>query len=544
MFKICELIQGGSGMLKVLLVDDEPFILQGLKVLIDWKKEGFEIAGTVHDGKEALRFLENNDVDLILADINMPIISGLELLRRIREEDISNAFFVILSGYADFSYAQKAIKYKCTDYILKPVEKEQLLETLKNVTELKTDKEEEIKESRKHERAYLARNLIAVIGGKYDSVNLTCVKEQMHFSEIVRYVEIELDEEKLDEDISDEDKRVYQRKMAEVCMEFLGENADHCVFDVSGKERVYDIGFVYCDYMAKESMRTEREYLKDFMLHLKHEAGIPVIMLVGKKIDDIKNIAKSYSTVCILRSCKGFRSSKDIYYYDEEMQVSNDGVILYKDEIDTLLSAIEQNQPVQIHKAVDCFFETMQQAWEGITGDFKNLNINYLIFQLIHLASQQDDNVNQEEVIRLISEHSFHEGLIRGSREHVLGFVYEYAEYLAQLRKNVSRGVLGEIEREVKKNYACNLTLKELSEKYYVNSAYLGQLFRKKYGCSFKDYLNQIRIDKAASLLIHTDKKILQIAEEVGYHNLDYFVNRFISSKGCTPAKYRRQSRP
>jgi len=530
-------------MLKVLLVDDEPFILQGLEVLVDWKKEGFEIAGTVHDGREALGFLESNSVDLILADINMPVVSGLELLRSIREEEISNAFFVILSGYADFSYAQKAIKYKCTDYILKPVEKEQLLETLRKVAELKADKEEEAKESQKLERAYLARNLIAVICGKYDNVNLMCVKEHMCFSEVLRYVEIELDEEKLDEDISDEDKRAYQRKLSEVCIEFLGDNADHCVFDVSGKEMVYDIGFVYCDYMAKESMRTEKGYLRYFMSYLKYKVQIPVIMLVGKKIDDIKNIAKSYSTVCILRSCKGFRNPKSIYYYDEEIQVSNDGAILCKDEIDALLSAIEQNQKVQIHKAVDCFFEAMQQTWGGITGDFKNLNINYLIFQLIHLAAQQDDNVNQEEVIRLISEHSFHEGLIRSSKAHVLSFVYEYAEYLAQLRKNVSKGVLGDVEREIRKNYADNLTLKGLSEKYYINSAYLGQLFRKKYGCSFKDYLNQVRLDKAAFLLIHTDKKILQVSEEVGYHNLDYFVNRFISAKGCTPAKYRRQYR-
>lgn len=530
-------------MLKVLLVDDEPFILQGLKALIDWEKEDFEIAGTVHDGSEALKFLENNRVDLILADINMPEVSGLELLKRIREEEISNAFFVILSGYADFSYAQEAIKYKCTDYILKPVEKEQLLETLRKVDALKADKEEETKESRKLERAYLARNLIAVIGGKYDHVNVRCVKEQMRFSQTLRYVEIELDEENLDEDITDENKRAYQRNLSEVCIEFLGDNADHCVFDVSGKERVYDIGFVYCDYMAREHMQTEREYLRDFMSHLKRIAEIPVIMLVGKNVDDIKNIAKSYSTVCMLRSCKGFRSSKDIYYYDDEIQVSTDGAILYKDEIDALLSAIEQNQQVQIRRAVDVFFEAMNQTWGGVTDDFKNLNINYLIFQLIHLAAQQDDNVNQEEVIRLISEHSFHEGLIRGSRAHVLGFVYEYAEYLAQLRKNVSRGVLGEIEREVRSHYASNLTLKELSEKYYVNSAYLGQLFRKKYGCSFKDYLNQVRLDEAAVLLLHTDKKILQIAEEVGYHNLDYFVNRFISAKGCTPAQYRRQSR-
>ena len=82
---------------------------------------------------------------------------------------------------------------------------------------------------------------------------------------------------------------------------------------------------------------------------------------------------------------------------------------------------------------------------------------------------------------------------------------------------------------------------KGLSEKYYVNSAYLGQLFRKKYGQSFKDYLNNYRIEQASNQLIHTDKKIIQIAEEVGYHDLDYFVNRFIQVKGCTPARFRKQ---
>ena len=97
------------------------------------------------------------------------------------------------------------------------------------------------------------------------------------------------------------------------------------------------------------------------------------------------------------------------------------------------------------------------------------------------------------------------------------------------------------VEREVKENFASNITLKSLSEKYYVNSAYLGQLFRKKYGQSFKDYLNSYRMEQAADYLIHTDKKIAQIAEEVGYRDLDYFVNRFIQVKGCTPAKFRKK---
>lgn len=138
-------------MLRVLLVDDEHFILQGLKVLINWEKEGFVIAGTASDGYEALDFLKNNSVDLIIADVNMPVISGLSLLQKIREEKLSDAYFVILSRYAEFSYAQEAMRYKCTDYILKPVEKEQLLETLHKVSGLAANKEKKNRANQKME---------------------------------------------------------------------------------------------------------------------------------------------------------------------------------------------------------------------------------------------------------------------------------------------------------------------------------------------------------------------------------------------------------
>ena len=111
-----------------------------------------------------------------------------------------------------------------------------------------------------------------------------------------------------------------------------------------------------------------------------------------------------------------------------------------------------------------------------------------------------------------------------------------------QLRHNASRGIIGDIEREIQERYAQNITLKELGEKYYVNSAYLGQLFRKKYGQSFKDYLNEYRIEQACIRLLRTDDRIYDIAEAVGYHDLDYFVNRFIAIKGCTPAKFRKQN--
>ncbi len=526
-------------MLKVLLVDDEPFIIQGLKVIIDWENEGFEIAGTASNGKEALQFLEKEDVDLVIADIRMPEMTGLELLEALRKDKKSDVYFVILSGYAEFGYAQQAMQNDCTDYILKPVDKDMLLKVLSKVLVLKNEKKQINENNKKMKQAYLARHLIALIQGKYDDVNLNYVKDNMRCDGRVRYVEIQMEQEMEGDEILDSDMRSFQRKMYESCVTFLGEDAAHCVFDVSVNEKVYDIGFILSDYMAKESGKTERKYLEDMQKYICDNIQGNVVMLVGRKVSDISKTARSYGNACMLRSFQGFRVSKSIYYYEDEVKITTDGIVLCKDSLDKLLRTVEQNNHVEIRNAVASFYEEMTNL--GMNGESMNLNINYLLFQFIHLATEQDDNVNQEEILRLISESSFKTGIERGSRAHLSRFCCEYGDYLSQLRKNASRGVIGMVEKEVRDNYATNITLKSLSEKYYVNSAYLGQLFRKKYGQSFKDYLNNYRMEQAAELLLRTDKKIIQVAEEVGYHDMDYFVNRFIQIKGCTPARFRRQ---
>lgn len=122
-------------------------------------------------------------------------------------------------------------------------------------------------------------------------------------------------------------------------------------------------------------------------------------------------------------------------------------------------------------------------------------------------------------------------------------FAYEYSEYLLSLRRNVSRGLIFSIEKDLQEHFDENITLKSLGDKYYINSSYLGQIFKKTHNnTSFKDYLTQIRIDHAASQLLNTDKKVIKIAEDVGYKDCDYFIRKFIELKGCTPSKYRRNN--
>ena len=160
-----------------------------------------------------------------------------------------------------------------------------------------------------------------------------------------------------------------------------------------------------------------------------------------------------------------------------------------KKSLDELIKSIDEGDEARIIESVDGFYKEMSNM--GVNENTVSLNLNYFLFQLIHLATEQDSEVNQEEILDYISESAFEDGVKRGSKS-------------------------------------------------YINSSYLGQLFRKKYGKSFKDYLTDYRIEEAARLLLKTDKKIINISEEVGYKDSDYFLQKFIERKGCTPSKYRR----
>ncbi|HJA89907.1 MAG TPA: response regulator, partial [Candidatus Jeotgalibaca merdavium] len=121
--------------LNVLIVDDEPLIRKGLTTMIDWSLYGFSVMGEFSNGEDALAYLSENpnQVDVILTDIRMPGMDGLELIKRVKEIATKEIYFVILSGYYEFEYAKKAIQYQVKDYLLKPIQADDLIEILKKI---------------------------------------------------------------------------------------------------------------------------------------------------------------------------------------------------------------------------------------------------------------------------------------------------------------------------------------------------------------------------------------------------------------------------
>ncbi len=529
-------------MLNILIVDDEPFIRKGLAVLIDWEAEGFRIAGEAANGQEAIALLKKGHYDLIIADIRMPVMGGIELIKQTRELGLSDARFVILSGHYEFEYAKEAIRYNCADYILKPIKQEELIALLHTVSaECKKCREAE-KQEKLRDRAMLERHLSSVLLGKFDAINLDYVRSQLESTGHLRYINIQLDMR--DERVLKTDERVkrsMQRRLYDHLRRMMGSNSRYIIFDVNKFEDCFDVGFVFSQHLADEQSMTERQYLEWFAENASGvEFGITV--QAGCQVTSIEKLSDSFRSATIAKLMNNYSDGGLSLFGDHdrsERQCVDIGYGEQKRSMDELISSIERGDRQEIERNVGELYRLISDS----NMDYKSieLNMNYIMFSLLHLAAARDPNINQEEIVSYLIENTFDRGVSRGSQSHFLNFCLQYTEYIEQLNTPASSTVITKVEQEVRECYMQNISLKSLSEKYFINSAYLGQLFKKHYGTPFKDYLNTQRISAAADMLLETGKRVYEISEAVGYQSLDYFISKFVAAKGHTPTQYRKR---
>lgn len=522
-------------MLKVLLVDDEPFILQGLAVIIDWNGEGFEIAGKVSNGFEALEILKKEKINLVIADIRMPEMSGLELLERVRREKLSDAYFVVLSGYSDFDYVRTALQNECLDYMLKPVGQEELIRVLGKVREIFEVSSRKREDDSRMEREAFARNMIPVCRGRYRPDNLEYVKRYLGDAGIFRYISAELDEgHRKIRKLPGEEKRRLQKELYQKCILLFPGREYLCMLDASIREESYNVGIIYIGERSDgREEEAEQERLDELQGELKRSVEFPIVIIVGSRADGIEAISDSCKSVLVARSLKGFdlRERPGWNLSDQLMD---------KQPVDALVRAVKLNDKEGLRNGYEALYQEIRKREMDV--HMANMVVNHLMFEFLHLAVEQDENIDRQELLRFINESALGQAN-RADRDEMLRLLSEYGDFLMELRSRQGGEIPGKIEEDIRENYRENLTLKDLGKKYFINAAYLGQTFKKQYGESFKDHLNRIRIEAAEELLLYSDKKIYEIAAEVGYKDMDYFINKFIALKGCTPAKFRRQAK-
>ena len=497
-------------MLKVMLVDDEALIIEGLKYIIEWDKLGLEVVNTASSGDEALKKFKENPVDIVVTDINMPKVTGLELLSGLKNIN-DNVKFIVLSGYDEFSYAKKAMELGVKSYLLKPVNEDELEKCLKKIVD-------DIDNGKTKDNNLVAKNskVIDFLNSKIDISEIVKLKDIMRIS---------LDNEKY--------------IVANIV--FKGYKADEVIAciknNIIGSLEVvqnYDGSIILINSLDKD---ISEEGLIEFYNIIKdiisEDLDIDVFISVGSEVSKIEDIRVSYKNS--LRAKKQLLVEgygKVIFSGDAEKEVHES--ISYNNEISELNKIIiEKNTD----KATVYLLDLIQD--EKLTPK----NIYDLSIKVIILV----DEISREFNIQSkYSTESFSSVIVdlcnEDSRENIERFLLAEIDELIKFisdNNKVFSPIVQQVVKVINDEYKDELSLKTLSVKYRINSSYLGQIFSKEVGISFSEYLNKVKNTKAKELILNTNMRINNIAREVGYTDTSYFYRKFKKYYGVCPSTLR-----
>lgn len=199
-----------------------------------------------------------------------------------------------------------------------------------------------------------------------------------------------------------------------------------------------------------------------------------------------------------------------------------------------MIKSIEDQRIEVLQTHVEAIFKYFKD--ERIDPNIIRLNLNYLSYYLLELITSLKGSMDLDLIKSEFLKGNYTTLSMEKNIQNLYAFSLKCVEKLKEQHRLNSMGVLAKIEAYILEHYKENISLKSLGEQFYINSAYLGQIFKKHYNLSFNDYLNQLRIRKAAKLLRRTDKKVYEIAVAVGYRDSDYFISRFEKMMGRPPA--------
>ncbi|WP_162463078.1 response regulator [Paenibacillus psychroresistens] len=520
-------------MYDVLIVEDEPIARESLKYLIDWQEYGFAIKAEAEDGQQALEMMKSHYYALVVTDIRMPTMNGLEFIKELRL--FSDAAVIILSGYDDFEYARQGMKMGVQDYLLKPLDEEDLINILQRL------QQEIAQKHRKHRQLHLGLTALRDQFLKKLAHNQIKKNEysdqlkllEMHTSfESICCLLVEMDFfHPLDANWTGQEIELKRFAIRNIIEEICGRSG--YVFEVS-EERY---GIVY--------IGTDDELDDEFMMEWAGELAEAVRLYAKETV----SIGLGQTVSQIQDAHQSFHSAEAAL--DGKFLMGNNAVLK---SITPIMNNIEQKQLLNLEEEVlaaiksyhrEHVSKALLQLWDGFKTKQAPANkvkttVLEILVQLMHLV--KNTGANHAELFD--HELGDYERVMKiKTLEELFQFIerkcFAVLDLLHKTKDFQPNKIIETMKKIVQEQYPTNLSLRVVAQQVFMNPVYLGQLFKANVDCSFNDYLLQVRMDKAKHLLTHSDKKVYEIAQEVGFGELDWFYKRFKLYTGFSASEYR-----
>lgn len=505
-------------MYRVFLVDDEPFIIEGLYDLIDWSSLGLEIVGYASNGKQAREAMLKLPVDILMTDISMPVMGGLELIREIRNES-RHMKIVILSGYNEFDYLKQGMTMGIENYLLKPVNVQELIATLRNtVDKLNEDSAAPVRQAQ----------------------DITIIKDAILYRWLTNQISMRELEERaslLQIDISAPyfmaaivvTPRMEQR-LAENVYATARQLKLHGVDAVPLRNNDGDIVIVFSMCDREEGKRSAVRTLQQWIAQWPDRT---IRIAIGQATPSAENAHESYAKALRAQDYMLVYPEQDMIDY-EQLPAGHDQNPIFPINWEAYAKLLFAKNQAALSALIDADFKQIL-ASEGITPEFVRSVVTEMIVRF----------KTELKEFKRHDEPEPYRGALAGiaaaeTIEQLIDIVKQTAAAtIDHLGWEVRSPIINQILQHIHESYADVMSLKGLGQQYNIHPVYLGQLFHKETNENFTEYINKYRITKAKQLLRDNSRKVQDIAREVGYWETGYFYKQFKKYVGVSPTDYR-----
>lgn len=532
------------GLYRIMLVDDEEEVRTSMIKKMKWDEAGFVVVGDAENGRDALDKIEIYEPDVILTDIKMPYLDGLELARQVKE-NYPSIRIVVFSGFDDFEYAKQAIQCNVTEYILKPVNGEELTTILIRIRD-SLNKEMEEKRSIETLRESYKKNLpllkehffLDVVHGKMDGGTIALKLQEyelqnlMGNSLVVACTEISLEQEKLN--MSNQYKeQAYLTLSVERCLEEkLSGVYEYALFHSGG--RIHMI-------IALE----EAQSLSHLMVLLNHACkeckrihGLDVTIGLGEAYSQLERVERSYKEA---KAALGYQKimGKGITIYIKDMEPLNHRKPMeYLDDKD-LIAAIKFGSKEDIFRCIGgTFIKIHELKLHTIEYQLYIVNFVHMIVKLLNdtgidTLSIFDNTVDLNELITSLQDSNDLESWL-------LQVCNKISAHIGIDRENATQNMINSAKLLIEKHYSDPLlSVEVLCQHLHITPTYFSTIFKKETGQSYVSYLTRLRMEKAKEFIELSNEKTYVIARKVGYEDPNYFSYVFKKQFGVSPSRYR-----
>lgn len=530
-------------MLKVFLVEDEFVMREGIKNNIDWNSHGYEFCGEASDGELAFPMIQKLNPDIVITDIKMPFMDGLELSRLIKKE-LPFTEIIILSGYEEFEYAKEAIKIGVSQYLTKPINGEELLREVDLLAEKISEKrkEREIREKyvREMEENFLGerKNLFQyLVTGSKSMSELLEISDKLNIDLSAIWYRVALVKIQSMNHARDE----YSNSLVQIEQKLKAIDADRglLVFDrnLEGQALIFkadsreELDKIQNDYLGKM-----RDLLGDYT-QIRYFVGI------GMPVNRLSELPSSFEQAShafahrylVKESCIwNYEEMEQNIYHDEEFNISNvNPKQLDRSKLREFLKFGDREEVIYF---VEEYFKDL-----GPNAMKSNMFRQYIILDAYFCVVDFLDSLQlQKDELEPLDITS---GILQ-SEETAIKYVIRIIEKALELREKTASnrygGIVDEVKKYIDKNYADeDLSLNVLASHVNFSPNHLSMVFSQQTGKTFIKYLTDFRMSKAKELLRCTGKRSSEISLEVGYKDPHYFSYLFKKTQGMTPTQYR-----